>query len=1465
MSAGNSSYSTSTIFNPYYQNQDIQTVGSPGLASEAITVASSVNGAATVAGRELVTTINGTPFADAVTKIYLDGSGSLGAFETLGATSFPLAYPTHPTDIGKNYYTDTDTDTNYIPEQGCNPKDWNGVNLAGKVALIKRGSCTFQIKTDIAADAGAVGVVVWNQNPDPDITSMALSANTAIPSVMIMNSFGSSLFTAAKAGSALTAAFNGVFGKKEIADPNKDTMSSFSSWGTTPNLKLKPDLTAPGSNIYSSIVNNQYASFNGTSMSSPHVAGAAALLKQAHPAYTPADVKAALMNTAKVLSPLGSANPYSPRQQGAGRIQVDKAIDTQVLVTGADGYPSLSLGQFNPQAVTPFTLRLTNNGAASQTFTLTGSVFAPGVTDDIFNSLEEIPLSGAGVSFSQSSVLVPANGQVTVNGTLDLSTAIAPVAATNGYFAEGYITLTSSDGAQPNLSLPFMGYAGAWSGPQAPPIIDPIGDDEWSYTGNTGLTYPGFAGFYSMGFDADNHYSRANFAINNNPSDYGTLQKSAYPILTLLRNAKSMSIEVRNSENVLVDRIANEDNLRNMAAAPYYLGYWNWDGMKYNPTTGLRAPVPEGSYNLVFHSLVDGSNDPQNYLMPVTVDNTAPTFTSLTTFPAASTVPGPFTFQWNNVQDPGPASSGMWGAFFVLDGNVVDWTANVAVDHSIDIPLGAHTDLFMCLMDNAGNMDCSGTLSPFVAGEIGPVGPTHLLKNNARITLPFQISQNVKAVSYHVGDTPEIPVDPATGQVALNLGSHDGTFTVTIDAYSDLGATTLAGEIVYTIELDATPPMVMVSNPVPGRSVLNTRVIDVTGDVSDAHLKSGSSVYSLDGGSTWVPIPLAVNGSFAFTATYQTDGRKNMMFRTEDTFGNKVELSRVFIVDTAGPVITTSLDKPNSGSSDLTVSVSHPGSFVLSGTTSDATTDYSFSVNGLSMFSAHQPAAASPKDWMTDDAFAVGGAEPVVVQLSAGDEAGNTTNRKVTFQATQTPLVRVNPGVWFANEQMTVAGTIARSVTSVKVNGSQATLDGNGGFLVTVPQTDTITAIAFTSTNAVGLDFAQPTSVVSLLNSVTLNPQSIWSPNLVNKLSVKYDLASAAQVHIELWSLQPQILGSLQQATIVGTLCSNCSGAKGLHTFSWNGNVKGLRVHDGQYEIRVVQGLTFLAKSIVIDTKAPNTPVVNTPTSPTNQSTITITGSATGAERVVVSATGPGNPVSQTAVPGEDGNFTFTFSVRSDGTYSFTVTAYDQVGNSVSALPVRVIRKTTTPTTPWFVVAPSKFVKGDVLVQVQVKAVGSTFVTLRQTNGTAIANQTVTLDRNSKATLSIPAGALADGTYTFSITGTDAAGNSSSALAYSFVVDNTLPTLTFTSPPIDHGKAGMSYSFSFTVTEANLDKVSLKYSGVSQTLVRASNGTYTVTRTLSRTVGSTNTFDIALVDKAGNMTTVQVLVTSTSN
>jgi len=212
--------------------------------------------------------------------------------------------------------------------EGCNA--WpNGNEFFGAVALISRGSCAFADKVNNARDAGAVSVVVYNNAGDAPIVMGGLQSTT-IPSVMLGLTDGTNL-----------RAFitNSIFGPATVEilantiwrliDSLGNNLASFSFRGPNSSFAVtKPDITGPGVNIMAAYADNagaapQYGMISGTSMSAPHLSGSAALVIAAHPDWTPAEVRSALMMTAdKTTKKEDGSTQATPDDVGSGMVDL---------------------------------------------------------------------------------------------------------------------------------------------------------------------------------------------------------------------------------------------------------------------------------------------------------------------------------------------------------------------------------------------------------------------------------------------------------------------------------------------------------------------------------------------------------------------------------------------------------------------------------------------------------------------------------------------------------------------------------------------------------------------------------------------------------------------------------------------------------------------------------------------------------------------------------------------------------------------------------------------------------------------------------------------------------------------------------------------------------------------------------------------------------------------------------------
>ena len=259
-----------------------------------------------------------------------------------------------------------------------------------------------------------------------------------------------------------------------------------SSWGVNPDLRLKPEIAAPGGSVTSSEPGNEYDDATGTAEASAQVAGVAALVRQriaTDPAF--AAMSAAEKNAVVTNLLIGTAHPivdatkadrafYSPRRVGAGLVDAVGATTSPVypsIVGAADSSrPKAELGDGTDGW--SFQVQLTNVSDAAHTYTLGGQALSEDVNFLLYTG-HATNWTGKGIdlTFSSDSVTVPAKSSATVTITVTPTAEFASFAAEHtpqGTFIDGAVTFTSTDG-QPGLTVPYLGFYGA---EEQPTIFD---------------------------------------------------------------------------------------------------------------------------------------------------------------------------------------------------------------------------------------------------------------------------------------------------------------------------------------------------------------------------------------------------------------------------------------------------------------------------------------------------------------------------------------------------------------------------------------------------------------------------------------------------------------------------------------------------------------------------------------------------------------------------------------------------------------------------------------------------------------------------------------------------------------------------------------------------------------------------------------------------------------------------------
>ena len=362
------------------QDPDLNTVGSPGSFENGFTVASVTNSGLigpylSVKGINASYTLAGIGPADFQSWDSLDESGE--------GTSYPFVFLGDPT---------SDTDTR---KYALSQSDFDGTDVEGKIVLLSRGSNAFSEKHSLAANAGAMAVIIYNNTSGT--VNMDLSASTAtIPCIFMTQKDMQRILAVTEQGA--DGSYGGVMTVNRtptILENSEDgyRMSDFSSWGVPGDLSLKPEITAPGGNIYSTLDGGAYGAMSGTSMAAPAMAGLSALtlqyirendLAQKTGLSARALAQALLMSTAVPLTE-ESGLPYSPRKQGAGLANAYKAVSAQSYllvgaVPGNDGKVKIELGDDpNRTGSYQFTFRIYNISQEPKTYAFGSDVLTESV------------------------------------------------------------------------------------------------------------------------------------------------------------------------------------------------------------------------------------------------------------------------------------------------------------------------------------------------------------------------------------------------------------------------------------------------------------------------------------------------------------------------------------------------------------------------------------------------------------------------------------------------------------------------------------------------------------------------------------------------------------------------------------------------------------------------------------------------------------------------------------------------------------------------------------------------------------------------------------------------------------------------------------------------------------------------------------------------------------------------------
>ena len=562
--------------------------------------------------------------ADNIKKVYATGQMTLSDNNII---AYRNAFNT--STFSSDFYNKT---MEYVDCGYGQKSDFVGKDVNGKLALIQRGNLPFADKSINAKANGAVGIIMYDPAEFSD-TTIELS----LPAVFISTSDAQKLIGLSDKTITVTKHISNIL----TTDPNGGQMSSFSSWGVSESLELKPEITAPGGNIYSSYPSytstDTYAYMSGTSMAAPHMSGVTALMCE----YLDRNgivllgqdkvlrIENMLMSSADILKQPESDIPYSPRLQGAGLVNTSNAVKSPVIIVGDNNKTKLSLGEVNDTLELKFTLKNLSNAPVTYdniSLNLMVDDYSVSGTENIFtgksrllNATDDLP----------DSITIPANGKIslTVNVTPD-STELANQLQifTNGFFIDGFVVFDNE--TNPQISIPFTGFYGGWAKMS---IFDKTMYDEggsllngsWQIDcyGTYALTTKikgTTRSYYKTGLSLQNKYDKNRISIS--PNNDGQGDELAIR-LSLMRPAKNMKFTLTNN-NGTSSQFTSGLNTPIAKYHSYILNLFSFKGVS-------EYELPDGDYTLKVAGTFAYDNATEDYFeLPVTVDRLKPTITN---------------------------------------------------------------------------------------------------------------------------------------------------------------------------------------------------------------------------------------------------------------------------------------------------------------------------------------------------------------------------------------------------------------------------------------------------------------------------------------------------------------------------------------------------------------------------------------------------------------------------------------------------------------------------------------------------------------------------------------------------------------------------------------------------------------------------------------------------------------------
>jgi len=523
--------------------------------------------------------------------------------------------------------------------------------LSGKIALVSRGKMTYQKKVENLYDLHPAGVLVYNNVSVGSLIIMNLTTQD-VPAAFISQADGQAMLAASD--HHLTIAEGQVLPQSTTYEA-----SEFSSWGVSPDLRLKPEIAAPGGNVFSAIPNGAYEQTSGTSMATPQMAGISAIVLQrvqsdplfaSMSARDKADVvQNLIMGTARPLTDAAQTSGalYSPRKQGAGLVDALAATTSSVYptVVGApeQSRPKADLG--DGTTGWHFDVTLHNLGAAPATYELSSQALSEIVDGGFFTEHSsdwrgrgvEVTYSGAASASAEgATVTVPALGEATVGVDVMPGSEFASYVADNtpnGTFLDGFVRFASKTDGQPDLAVPYLGFYGDWG---KAPIFDALASTGGAHTRASEIVN-GSTGD-SLGYNP--LIKVADRTGKPNPQRYVISRSAASGAPTVLeprtgtlRSVHALTSTYTNEAGETVFSVTNHRNWKSIYLTSTEENTWveaYHDSTAFDANAEKFARMPDGAYKLTIAAQGDGpSRTEQSISYDFLLDTAAPVISEL--------------------------------------------------------------------------------------------------------------------------------------------------------------------------------------------------------------------------------------------------------------------------------------------------------------------------------------------------------------------------------------------------------------------------------------------------------------------------------------------------------------------------------------------------------------------------------------------------------------------------------------------------------------------------------------------------------------------------------------------------------------------------------------------------------------------------------------------------------------------